>query len=68
MNVHAAIKQAYSQGAPGIMNATSPAKLHDILQKSDIRSVSKLIMHKLHYQEIKHRYKRIALAHQETFE
>jgi hypothetical protein len=67
-NVLAVIRQNYSVGAPGIMNATSPTKLQEILQHKDTTHICQMVLHKLQYQEMHYRYEGIALAHQQTFE
>ncbi|KAJ4309879.1 hypothetical protein N0V94_008725 [Neodidymelliopsis sp. IMI 364377] len=67
-NVLAVIRQNYSVGAPGIMNATSPTKLQEILQRKDTTHICQVVLHKLQYQEMHYRYEGIALAHRQTFE
>ncbi|XPS76150.1 hypothetical protein M3J07_008206 [Ascochyta lentis] len=67
-NILAIIRQVYGAETPGIMVATSPSKVDKILETTDTSKVSQLILHKLHFKEIDHRYERVTLAYQETFE
>jgi hypothetical protein len=68
LDVLAAVQHAYSSGAPGIMIATSPTKVEEVLRANDTRGVGQLVLHMLRFREIDHRYERVALAHRKTFE
>jgi hypothetical protein len=68
LDVLAAVQHTYSSGAPGIMIATSPTKVEEVLRANDTRGVGQLVLHMLRFREMDHRYERVALAHRKTFE